>query len=136
VIELDHEVTIARRPADVYAYLADPRNLAEWQESVVEIRPESESRWVEVRQLMGRTIEQTGEVAEAEADRLLTIRNVSRSLRLRVEHTLERADGGTRLRVHVEGEGVPRLAAPMAKRQAKRAAERDFARLKELLESR
>jgi carbon monoxide dehydrogenase subunit G len=136
VIELEHEVTIARPPADVYAYLADPRNLTEWQSNVKEVRPESESRWVEVRQIMGRTVEQNAELAEADPGRKLTIQNTSGKVRFRIEHTLEPADGGTRVRVFLQGDGVPRLAAPVAKRQASQAAERDLAQLKTLLESR
>jgi carbon monoxide dehydrogenase subunit G len=142
VIRVEHSVVIGRPQADVFAYLADPRNLPDWQASVLEARShgpiESGALFTEVRRVLGKRVESLIEVVEYERERRLTVRSSSGPVAFRVTHSLEPTDGGTRLSVAVEGEpgGFARLGAPILVRMLRRELEADFARLKELLESR
>ena len=142
-MHVEHEVEIARPPADVYAYLAVPANLPAWQESVVEVRGASAAApaqagegWTEVRRAMGTELETRVEVAEAEPDSRFVVASSAGPIRFRVEHELTAAGAGTLLRVAARGEqrGALRLAGGLVSRQAPQAFERDFARLKEILE--
>ena len=144
MIKEEHSVTIDRPLGEVFAYLTDVRNGPEWQQGVLEMRPEREgavsvgSRFTEVRTFMGRRIESTLEVTEHDPDRRFTIATLTGPVRFTVRHTFEPSGDGTR--VHVAGEGEPTgffgLGERLVGRQARRAFERDFSRLKALLEAR
>ncbi len=144
MVKVDHELVIDRPVAEVYAYLTDIDSLAEWQASVVRVRRETDgptavgTRFVEDRSALGRQVSSTIEVTEHEPDRIFSVRVVSGPVHFRVTHTFEALGGGTRLHVHGEGEpqGLARMAGMLVARQAKREFERDFGRLKELLEAR
>ncbi|MDQ3893626.1 MAG: SRPBCC family protein, partial [Actinomycetota bacterium] len=120
------------------------RNLPEWQSSVLETRMEAEgpvavgSRWTEVRRVLGRKMEAGVEVTEYDPDRRFSVRSVAGPVRFLVEHTLEEAEGGTR--IHIVGQGeqsgfMARLGDRLVARQAKQAFESDFDRLKQRLEA-
>jgi uncharacterized protein YndB with AHSA1/START domain len=143
VPRFEHEIVIARAPADVFAYLADLANLPEWQGSVVEIRPEDNgklrtgARFTEVRRVAGRRLESTLEVETVQPDRELTLRAVAGPVPGRVRHLLEPVADGTRLRIvgELAGGGLRGLAGPLLERAARREAEADLRRLKRLLET-
>ena len=138
----EHEIVVARPPADVFAYLADLRNLPTWQSSLVEVRPHDDSadgtgsRFTEVRSVAGRRIESTAEVAAYEPERELTLRVVSGPFPATVRHLLAPAPEGTRLRVEfeVQVKGMLAFAGGMIERQARRQAERDLEQLRQALE--
>ena len=138
-MKLEHELEIARPPEEVFAYLADPENLPRWQGEVLEVRPESETRFREVRTFVGRRVESTLEVTAAEPGREFSLRSVSGPLRFSVRHLLEPAgEGSTRLRVIGEAEGpggLFKLGGRVLRRTAERRFQEDFARLKALLEA-
>ena len=144
MVTVEHEVMVSRPRSEVFAYLANPRNLPEWQSSVLETRMEAEgpvavgSRWTEVRRVLGRKMEAGVEVTEYEPDRRFSVRSVAGPVRFLVEHTLEEAEGGTR--IHIVGQGeqsgfMARLGDRLVARQAKQAFESDFDRLKQRLEA-
>ena len=134
-------VEIARPVEEVFATLADPARLPEWQSSAVEVHAhgpiEPGAHFHEVRSVMGRRLEGTTEVTEYEPPRLFSVRSATGPVRFDVRHTLEPSEGGTRVDVVAEGEatGALRLAGPMVLRTAEREFRRDFERLKELLEA-
>ncbi len=144
MMRFEHEETVERPPAEVFAYLSDPANLPTWQGSVVETRKESDgetavgSRFTEVRSLLGRKIESQLEVTEYEPGKTFSLRVVSGPVRMTVRHLLEPAPGGaTRIRVLGEGDpgGVVRMPGPILARAVKKQAQGDFATLKRLLEA-
>jgi uncharacterized membrane protein len=142
-MRIEHDVTIERPVSEVFGYVVDIGNLTSWQDSVEEVRREDEgptavgTRWTEVRQLMGRKLEQPVEVAELDPDRTLTVQSLSGPVRMRIEHRFSPAGDGTHLHVVAEAElgGLAKLGGPMVKRQASQMFEADFTRLKQLLES-
>jgi carbon monoxide dehydrogenase subunit G len=136
-------VEIARPPAEVYAYLADPTRLAEWQADVEEVRDApggplaAGATFTEVRAFLGKRVESTLEAVIAESGRELTLETVSGPVRVSIRHTLEPSEAGTVLRV--AGEADPGkllgLGGPLVRRAAERRARGDFERLKAVLEA-
>jgi len=142
-MRVEHEVVIERPPEVVYDYLADPGNLRNWQEGLLEVRRAEEGpaavgdRWVEIRTAMGRRLEAAVELTEAEPGSRFTVVSVAGPVRFRVEHLLQPVEGGTRIAVVGEGEagGVMKLAGGMVARQLRAGFQASFARLKRILEA-
>jgi carbon monoxide dehydrogenase subunit G len=137
-VKYEHEIEIERAPEDVYAFIADPENLPQWQHEVLEVRSESETRFTEVRTFVGRRVESTIDVTTAEPARELTLRSAAGPVRFSVRHLLEPAgEGKTRVRVVGESEGAGglfKIGGRLLGRAVERRVREDFDRLKELLE--
>ena len=137
-------VEIARPPAEVYAYLADPTHLPDWQADVEEVRGApggplpAGATFTEVRSFLGKRAESTLEAVVAEPGRELTLRTVSGPVPVSIRHLLEPAGEGTL--VLLEAEADPGklfgLGGPLLRKAAERRARGDFERLKTLLEAR
>ena len=136
-------VEIARPPADVYAYLADPTHLPEWQGEVAEIRDATGeplpagARFTEVRTFLGKRIESVLEVTASEPGREFSLRSLSGPVTFSARHLLEPSSEGTTLRL--VGEADPGklfgFAGPLVRKAAERKTRSDFERLKAVLES-
>jgi len=135
-------VEIARPPAEVYAYLADPTHLPDWQEDVQEVRDAPGGPlgpgaiFTEVRSFLGKRAESTLEVTAAEPGRELSLRTVAGPVRVEIRHLLEPAGEGTLIRVEAEADAgkLFGLGGPLLRKAAERKARSDFARLKALRE--
>jgi carbon monoxide dehydrogenase subunit G len=144
MIEVEREVVVDRPPDEVFAYLSDPTNIPEWQSGVVEVGKESEggmgagARWREVRSFLGRRIEQTIEATAYEPGKEFSLAVVSGPIRFRIRHLFEPAGDSTRIRVIGRGElgGFAKLGRRFVIRALERQFEADFAKLKEVVESR
>lgn len=138
-MEFELEVSIHRPVAEVFAYVADVRNVPEWQESAQSAEwIEEGRRFRERRNFMGRTGEIELEVVALEPERRFDVRTVKSPVTFEIRHSFEGADGGTLVRVHGEAKlgGALRFAAGMARRQAESQFRKDFERLKAVLERR
>jgi len=143
-LKVDHEITVNRPAAEVFAYLTSIETLPEWQASVVAARKETAgpvtagTRFVESRRWLGHSVDSTIEVTEHKPAERFTLRVVSGPIPFRVTHALEERNGSTR--VHIQGEGEPhglaRMAGGLMARRARQEFETDFGRFKSLLESR
>lgn len=138
-MKLRHSVDISRPPADVYAYLADPSNLPAWQSAVDEVtwqggQAQAGDRFREVRTFLGRRAESTVEVTAATPGSEFSITASAGPVEIVARHLLEASGLGTRVRLELGAENVPRLVAGVAARAAGRQAEADLTRLKERLE--
>jgi uncharacterized membrane protein len=139
-VKLERSVEIARPAEEVYAYLADPANLPSWQAPVDEVvwhggKASVGDRFREFRTFLGRHMETTVEVTAADPGREFSVRTSAGPVGIVARHYLSRAGEGTLVRVEVEATKVPRLVAGVAAMSARRQAEDDLARLKQLLES-
>ena len=139
---MEHTVTVKRPADEVFAYLADVRHLPQWQDGVVEVRTDDDkprvgSRFVEVRSFLGKRIESTIEIVAYEPSRLFTIKVIEGPIPFEVRHTIEPEGDATRVDVVGEGEpgGFFKLAEGLVTRQVQKAAEKDFAKLKQVLEA-
>jgi carbon monoxide dehydrogenase subunit G len=133
-VRAELSIDIARTPEDVFAYLTDVANLPAWQTGV-KSATEHDGRIEESRSLFGKEVDTTFEIAEREEPRLFTLRALDGPLRLTVRHELEPADGETRLKVTAEGDVPGGFAAGLLAKGAEKQFRKDFARLKEILES-
>jgi uncharacterized protein YndB with AHSA1/START domain len=140
---IEHSVEIARPPAEVFALLADPARLAEWQGTVVEAELEGEqpvragSRVREVRSFLGKRIESTVEILEHEPPVRFALKSAAGPVSFRVEQLVEPTPSGSRVRIGMEGEarGVLGVGARLAVKAAERQLRTDLASLKRLLET-
>jgi uncharacterized membrane protein len=138
-VRFDLEVTIEQPVGVVFAYVADVRNLPEWQESAVAAEwIEPGRRFRERRSFLGRSVEIELEVTALESDRRFDVKAVKGPVRFEIQHGFAAADGRTSLHVSAEAklEGAMRFAAAMAKGQVERQFRADLDRLKETLERR
>ena len=131
VVRAELTIEIARTPEDVFSYLTDVTNLPVWQAGVKSARLR-DGRIEESRSLLGREVNTKLEIVEQEAPRLFTLRALDSPVPFTVQHELEPADGGTRLTVTAEISG---FAVGLLARRAEKQFRKDFARLKEILES-
>jgi uncharacterized membrane protein len=139
-VRLREEIEVARPPEEVYAYLADPANLPEWQGAVDEVEWQGGQaapgdRFRETRTFIGRRAVSDVAVTAAEPGLEFSIAASVGPVEIGARHLLEAAgESGTLVRVEVEARRVPRLVAPVAGRAARKQAAEDLARLKATLE--
>ena len=88
----------------------------------------------ETRSFLGRELQTTLEILANEPPRLFTLKALDSPVPFTVTHELVPSGGGARLTVVAEGE-VPGFASGLVAQRAKRQFSRDFARLKEILET-
>jgi len=141
VVRIELTIDVARPAEEVFAHLVDLDRLPDWQESAVESRadgPLAEGvRIFECRRALGREVHSELEVTEFEPPRRFMLKTLKGPVKFTVDHRLAQADGGTRLTVVAEGKagGLMRLGEPMLARTVEAEMQKDFERLKELLES-
>jgi uncharacterized membrane protein len=138
-------VEIARRPEEVFAYLDDLSRHGEWQEQIVGVRVDTDgptrvgTRATDTRRVPGGPREITYEITEHDPPRKASFRGINGPIRPVGSITVEPLDDGSRSRVTLEldlqGYGMGKLFAPLARRDARKQVPKDQARLKERLES-
>lgn len=143
MLKVESSVDIKRPVEDVFAYVADPSNVAEWSSIYFEAKLEGSgpmrvgSRIKSASRFLGRRIDMTGEVTEYERNRKFSIRADSGPAHGSTVYRLEPTEQGTRLHFKMEGEapGLFKLADPVLSGLVKRHYDADLASLKELLEA-
>jgi uncharacterized membrane protein len=142
---ITHSIEINRRPEDVFAYLDELERHGEWQEMIQAIRVDTDpptrvgSRATETRKVPGGPREFTYEVTEHEPPRRSSFRGVNGPVRPVGTVTVEPVGDGSRSQVtiefNLEGHGLGKLIAPLARRDARKRIPEDQERLKERLEA-
>jgi carbon monoxide dehydrogenase subunit G len=139
-VRVEHELTIARPPGEVFAFLANPNNLPVWQRSVQRVTVPGDvavgTRFTEERSRLGRVFRSTLEIVELEPDRLFTIRVVEGTVPASIRHELAASPAGTRLSVRAEADlgRLPRVIRSVVSRTVDGELGRDFAALKTIVE--
>jgi uncharacterized protein YndB with AHSA1/START domain len=137
---------ISRRPEDVFAYLTDPSNLPDWQESVVGVEghsggPVAGTKTLSITRHVGpRDMKMAVEIGNLDPPWSWTVRGLDGPVRGDVKGTVEPLDDGRRSRVTIEldlqGHGIGKVIVPLvARRQAQKEMPRNMHTLKERLES-
>ena len=138
------EIEIARPPAEVAAFAADPANATRWYENIESVqpryagRPTVGSRVEFTARFLGRSLTYTYEIRELEPGRRLVMSTDEGPFPMETTYTWEEAPGsGTRMTLRNRGEpsGFAGLAAPLMERAMRRANRKDLARLKAVLET-
>ncbi len=139
MIRIAFDVDVDRPIEQVFAYLTDPAQLHEWQQtSEVEVLTDGPvgagTRISETRELLGRKLTQVVEVVQYEPPRRFALRIVEGPVKVDGEHDLEEREGGTRIHVGAQGP-APRLAGAFMKPALERQLRGHYARLKARLEA-
>jgi uncharacterized membrane protein len=138
-------IEIARRPEEVFAYLDQLERHGEWQDEIVSSKLETEgptrvgSRATDTRRMPGGPRDITYEIVEHDPPRKTSFRGLEGPVRAVGTVTVEPLDDGARSRVKLEfdleGHGIGKLLAPLARRQARKQIPNNQLQLKERLES-
>jgi uncharacterized protein YndB with AHSA1/START domain len=136
-------ITIDRRPAEVFGFLADFENVPLWNYAISETRKISGgavgvgTRYRQTRTRPTRS-DETFEVTGFEPDRRLSIRGALGPFHSEVTYLLTPAEGGTALTntMDLTPSGPLRLVAPLAAARVKAAVAANLGVLKQILETR
>ena len=139
-------VDIARSPYHVFDYIADAKNIPEWQPDVRQAAYHQPAavgvgtRGQEVRHVMGADRPINWEVTDYDPNRRYGVRGVDGPVRAHVMMDLtSTADGaGTHLAygIDFEGHGIGKLIAPLARHAARKDLPATLERLRLQLEAR
>jgi uncharacterized membrane protein len=137
-------IEIARPPEEVFAYLDQLERHGEWQEEIVSSKLETEgptrvgSRATDTRRMPGGPRDITYEIVEHDPPRKTSFRGLEGPVRAVGTVTVEPLDDGSRSRMtlefDLEGHGIGKLLAPLARRQARKSIPNNQLKLKERLE--
>lgn len=141
-MQFANTITIARRPAEVFAYLAHFESVPLWNYAISDTRKASSgpvgvgSRYRQTRTLPTRS-EETFGVTEFEPDRRLSIRGSLGPFHGDVTYQLAPAGSGTALTntMNLQPSGPLRLLAPLAASRVKSAVATNLGTLKQILET-
>lgn len=137
------ETVIARPPAEVAAFAADPANAPAWYVNIRSVEWKSQpplrvgSRVTFVAHFLGRRLAYTYEITEFIPGERLVMRTAEGPFPMETSYTWEPAGpGSTRMTLRNRGSpaGFSRLVAPFMARAMRSANRKDLARLKQLLE--
>ncbi|MFZ0322858.1 MAG: SRPBCC family protein [Actinomycetes bacterium] len=142
--QIEASVVIARKPEEVFEYLADVQNLPVWDVSVVKAEQVGSgltglgTRFRGVNKVMGKTFDWTTEVTEFESPRRITFTAVEGRMKFTVTDVLEPVEGGTKFTYRIDAEsglgGVfGRLADPLIVKSQTRTVRANLDTLADLL---
>jgi uncharacterized protein YndB with AHSA1/START domain len=137
------EVSINRPLEEVFAFIKDMNNHAEWQTGVVESRVTSEgdvtvgSTYRYVTQMLGRQVQTEGVVITCDPDKGFFYRSTKAPFQITGGYSFESTNGGTKVtqQIVADIEGFFRLAQPIVIRTTKRNIASNLQTLKDLLET-
>jgi uncharacterized protein YndB with AHSA1/START domain len=143
MIQFERSVLIDRPIEEVFSFISDFENEPKWCEEVVETQQTSEgpvevgSTFIDHVEFMGRTIESTYEILAYERNKSITIETSAGPVPFVATYSFDEDEGVTKLAILAEAEpgGFFKLATPIIRRQLEKQWERNFASLKQLLES-
>ena len=143
MIRIEHSVVIDHPLDDVFAYLAAPWNMPEWQDAVLEAtvigdQPIGPDTRVRVRrQFMGQTVTLVMETTEFRPNERFSFASESGPVALRGSVAVEPHGGGTSVAFTVSGEaeGLFSLAGPFIEQFVRNETVENAARLKDILEA-
>jgi uncharacterized protein YndB with AHSA1/START domain len=122
--QAERTVTIQKPVADVFAFVANHDNDAQWRPGVVEMRKSSGEgvgeRWYQrVKGPGGRQVPADIEVTQLEPNRLLAFRTVEGPVRPVGRYELADENGATRFTFSLSAElkGLKKLMSPMVQKQ-------------------
>lgn len=142
MITREASIIINRPVGQVFAAMVDSKNQPKWDIGLLEARllPDGPvsvgTRITEVRKLMGRTTENTGEVIEFEPNAKITRKSVDAPMMVLGTVTFAATPGGTKVnwKWDLKFKGMFALAGPIIANSMKKGSETSLRGLKDLLE--
>ena len=144
MIRIEHSIVIDRPLDDVFAYLAAPWNMPEWQEAVVDASPigdapiGADTRVRVRRRFMGQIVTLVLETTEFKQNERFSFASESGPIALRGTVAVEPHERGTSVVFTVSGEadGLFSLMGPFIEQVVRKETVDNASRLKEILEGR
>jgi len=135
---------INRPPQEVFDFMTNPANFAQWQTGTKSAKWASEgpvgvgSIFNSVGELMGREMKMNAEITQWDSPNVWGIKGGSGPMKFEGVSKFESKDGGTLVIQNFEGEvgGLFNIAEGLAIKQLQKQVETDGKTLKELLEAR
>jgi uncharacterized membrane protein len=121
--------------------VSDISNLPRWQKTAISARADGELRVgghvYEQREFQGRDVEAELEVTQYDPPRSLDLKSLRGPVSYEIHHAFRPSNGGTRLDVQVDFKfgALIRVAAKAFMKPAEREFQKDFERLKQILEA-
>ena len=143
MITREASIVIDRPVGQVFTALVDSKNQPKWDTGLLEacITPDGPvgigTRITEVRKLMGRTSENTGEVIEFEPNARITRKSIDGSMMVVGTITFAPTPGGTKVnwKWYLQPKGIYALVGSMIANTMKKGSENSLRGVKGLLES-
>ena len=141
---IKHSIDINRSAEEVFAYLEQVDRHNEWQGSLVSTTVETDgptrvgTRVVERRNIPGGTQDFSYEVTEHDPPRKFSFRGTAGLIRPAGRYTVDptgESSSRMNLKLDLEGHGIGKLFAVLARRQAAKQVPVDHEKFKQLLES-
>ena len=141
-MRIEKSIVIDRPIEVVWDYATDIELFPEWNENVIEIRYLTDgpvgvgTRALDVREMMGRRVEQEMEVTTFDRPHLFEAKSLAGPFDIEVAYHFEEVGDGTRVTTVAEGTmgGLFKLASPLLKPMMGRQLEQELERLKAILE--
>lgn len=142
MIKVSTTITIARSPAEVFAFISNFENNPRWQSGMVAARFTSEGElgvgttYVQEARFLGRRVESTFKVLDFEPGHLVKATSTTGSFPITFTRIVEPHGGTCRVTAIVEGDasGFFKLAEPLLKPMVARSVREDYKNLKGILE--
>jgi carbon monoxide dehydrogenase subunit G len=143
VITVDKSIHINKPAAEVFAFMSDFANDAKWQADLIRSEKTSDgpmavgSTGLTVQKVMGKEMQNGIEVTVYEPPKRFAAKTTSGPVKFEFTATYEEMGGGTHVTMNMKGEagGFFKVAEGMLKKEIEKSFERDFAKLKEILEA-
>ena len=140
---VESSVVINRPVEEVFDYVVDPNNTAQWAGPVVEAKKTSDgpvglgSTSKRVTQFLGRTMESTYEITEFEPHSYYRDKTTSGPVPMKSRISVDSVKEGAKVTIEgeIEAAGFFKLAEPLLSRMAKRQIATDVQTLKDMLEA-
>ena len=140
---VESSVVINRPVEEVFAYVVDPKNTAQWAGPVIEAEKTSEgpiglgTTSKRVTQFLGRTMEGTYEIIEFEPNSYYRDKTTSGPVPMKSRISVESVKDGAKVTIEgtIEAAGFFKMAEPLISRMAKRQIATDVQTLKDMLEA-
>lgn len=143
MVTIERSIRIERPVEDVFNYMTRFENDREWRDEVVDIRRTTPTnrgvgeRYEQLLELSGRQVPTDFEVTAYENNRHIGFRGTSGDVHAEGSYHFSAEGSATRvdIRAEVEVSGAAQLTEPYIEKELAQQGERDFRRLRQVLES-
>jgi carbon monoxide dehydrogenase subunit G len=143
MFSLEKSYHINKPAADVFAFMSDFANDAKWQVDLIRSEKTSDgpmgvgSTGIFAQKFMGKEMESQVQVTEFDPPKRMAMKTTSGPVQFSMDTSFEEMGGGTHLTIKIEGEagGFFKVAEGMLKNEVAKSFDRDFGKLKEILEA-
>lgn len=138
MIVVDTKIRIERDISDVFAYVANPEKLPEWNSAVTDVRPDHHSAYVMTRHLPTGTATNELHVVAFEPPSRFAIETTSGPTPLHYEFRFSKDEDATSVELHACADlgPVATLLGPVARRALEGGIQTNLETLKTILDTR